>query len=325
MDEVFALQNTPHLFFLDEDGAVHMASDPKALTGIDVDWFTRKDVTLDQLRQYQRGEPILSLALVKIGDAIYLPQAPFGGGAPKLRLVKSIADLSAVGIGGGELRPAGAGAGGLGGPLRAAHRRPADGGLLARRRPRGGPGHAPGADPARGRLGLTPSPARQPRRQDIQPLGTRWLLAGPAPNGGGGGGSGAGGWPWGRPPPPPFPPPPGAGRGSSSPHNNRCQHRRRRPSPSGAAPFAVSVWSCAPPFGDGLGVAPTPAGAGSASRSRTRTEKRRRRPRPALASSASCWATQRASAPAPWVGAALGLSLAGVVLLARLPRPREAP
>jgi hypothetical protein len=100
MDEVFALQNTPHLFFLDERGAVHMAADPKALAGIDVDWFTRRDVTLDQLRQFTRGEPILSLALVKIGDAIYLPEAPIGGGAPKLRLVKSIADLSALGIGG---------------------------------------------------------------------------------------------------------------------------------------------------------------------------------------------------------------------------------
>ena len=65
-----------------------------------MDWFHRRSVTLDQLRQYQRGEPILSLALVKIGDAIYLPAAPLGGGAPKLRQVKSIADLSAVGIGG---------------------------------------------------------------------------------------------------------------------------------------------------------------------------------------------------------------------------------
>ena len=100
MDEVFALQHTPHLFFLDEHGAVHLASDPQALAGIDVDWFTRRDITLDQLRQYQRGEPILSLALVKIGDAIYLPEAPRGGGAPKLRLVKSIADLAALGIGG---------------------------------------------------------------------------------------------------------------------------------------------------------------------------------------------------------------------------------
>jgi hypothetical protein len=100
MDEVFALEHTPHLFFLDEQGAVHLASDPQALAGIEVDWFARRDVTLDQLRQYTRGEPLLSLALVKIGDAIYLPEAPIGGGAPKLRLVKSIADLAALGIGG---------------------------------------------------------------------------------------------------------------------------------------------------------------------------------------------------------------------------------
>ena len=100
MDEVFALEHTPHLFFLDEDGAVHLASDPTALAGIDVDWFARRDVTLGQLRRFTPGEPILSLALVKIGDAIYLPEAPLGGGAPKLRLVKSIADLAAVGIGG---------------------------------------------------------------------------------------------------------------------------------------------------------------------------------------------------------------------------------
>ena len=76
MDEVFALQHTPHLFVLDEHGAVHMASDPKALTGIDVDWFARRNVTLGQLRQFTPGEPILSLALVKIGDAVYLPQTP---------------------------------------------------------------------------------------------------------------------------------------------------------------------------------------------------------------------------------------------------------
>ena len=97
MDEVFALENTPHLFFLDENGAVHLASDPQALTGIDVDWFARRSVTLGQLRQLTPGEPILSLALVKIGDAVYLPQAPFGGGAPVLRLVKP-ADLAVIGI-----------------------------------------------------------------------------------------------------------------------------------------------------------------------------------------------------------------------------------
>ena len=84
MDEVFALQNTPHLFFLDEHGAVHLASDPQALAGIDVDWLARRNVTLDELRQYRRGEPILSLALVKIGDAIYLPQAPIDDSADPL-------------------------------------------------------------------------------------------------------------------------------------------------------------------------------------------------------------------------------------------------
>ena len=74
-----------------------MASDPKALTGIDVDWFTRRDVTLGQLRQFTPGEPILSLALVKIGDAVYLPQTPIGSAAPVLRLVKP-ADLAVIGI-----------------------------------------------------------------------------------------------------------------------------------------------------------------------------------------------------------------------------------
>jgi hypothetical protein len=97
MGEVIALENTPHLFFLDENGAVHMASDPKALAGQNVDWFSRRDVTLGQLRQLDRGEPFLSLALVKIGDAIYLPQAPIDGRAPVLRLVKP-ADLAVIGV-----------------------------------------------------------------------------------------------------------------------------------------------------------------------------------------------------------------------------------
>ena len=100
MGEVVALEDTPHLFFRDENGALHLVSDPKALAGIDVDWLTRRDVSLDDLRQFNRGEPFLSLALVKIGDAIYLPQAPIDGGAPVLRLVKSPADLSVLGVSG---------------------------------------------------------------------------------------------------------------------------------------------------------------------------------------------------------------------------------
>ncbi|HEX2513182.1 MAG TPA: hypothetical protein VH257_00655 [Chloroflexota bacterium] len=98
--EVVALEGTPHLFVRDANGALHLVSDPRALADQHVDWLTRKDVTLDQLRQFNRGEPFLSLALVKIGDAIYLPQAPLDGRAPVLRLIKSPADLALLGVSG---------------------------------------------------------------------------------------------------------------------------------------------------------------------------------------------------------------------------------
>jgi hypothetical protein len=97
MGEVLALEHTDNLFIRGADGAVHLAADPKALAGIDVDWFARKDVSLDALRRFARGEPLLSLALVKIGDAVYLPQAASDGRAPVLRLVKP-ADLALIGV-----------------------------------------------------------------------------------------------------------------------------------------------------------------------------------------------------------------------------------
>jgi hypothetical protein len=100
MGEVVALENTPHIFVRDANGALHLVSDARALAGQNVDWLTRKDVSIDDLRQLNRGEPFLSLALVRIGDAIYLPQAPLDGGAPVLRLVKSPADLSLLGVSG---------------------------------------------------------------------------------------------------------------------------------------------------------------------------------------------------------------------------------
>jgi hypothetical protein len=98
--EVVALENTEHLFVRDGNGALHLVSDPKALAGQNVDWLTRKDISIDDLRRFNRGEPLLSLALVKIGDAIFLPQAPIDGGAPVLRLVKSPSDLSLLGVSG---------------------------------------------------------------------------------------------------------------------------------------------------------------------------------------------------------------------------------
>jgi hypothetical protein len=100
LGEVVALENTPHIFVRDANGALHLVSDPRALAGQNVDWLTRKDVSIDDLRRLNRGEPFLSLALVRIGDAIYLPQAPLDGGAPVLRLVKSPADLSLLGVSG---------------------------------------------------------------------------------------------------------------------------------------------------------------------------------------------------------------------------------
>ncbi len=100
MGEVVALENTNHLFVRDTNGALHLVSDPRAMAEQHVDWLIRKDVSLDDLRRLNRGEPFLSLALVKIGDAIYLPQAPIDGGAPVLRLIKSPADLALLGVSG---------------------------------------------------------------------------------------------------------------------------------------------------------------------------------------------------------------------------------
>jgi hypothetical protein len=96
--EVLALENTPHLFVRDEAGMLHMASDAQALAGHPVAWGTRKDIPVGELRRYTLGTPWLSMALVRIGTAIYLPQAQPDGGTPVLRLVGSVNDLALIGI-----------------------------------------------------------------------------------------------------------------------------------------------------------------------------------------------------------------------------------
>jgi hypothetical protein len=100
--EVIALENTPHLFVRDEAGVVHLAADPGALAraGQRVDWRNRQDVSVDELRRMTRGEPLLSMSLVKIGGAIYLPQVPADGSAPVLRLIDSVDTLTLLGISG---------------------------------------------------------------------------------------------------------------------------------------------------------------------------------------------------------------------------------
>jgi hypothetical protein len=96
--EVLALQNTPHLYVGDEAGTVHLAADVPALSGHAVAWSTRSDVSVGELRQYTLGTPWLSMMLVRIGTAIYLPQTQPDGARPELRLVGSIDDLALIGV-----------------------------------------------------------------------------------------------------------------------------------------------------------------------------------------------------------------------------------
>ncbi len=69
---VIAIQGTPHLFIADEQGVLHWGGDTRGLQGRYVNWSDRREVTVDQLRAYRRGDPWLSAGLLKIGDPIYL-------------------------------------------------------------------------------------------------------------------------------------------------------------------------------------------------------------------------------------------------------------
>src|SRR5262245_16533684 len=100
--EILSLEQTPHLWTVDAAGTAHLASDPFALAEHAVAGAPRLEVSLDELRQMPRGEPYLSMALVKIGNFIYLPQEQTPGSAPVLRLIKSVDDLSLMGVDAGN-------------------------------------------------------------------------------------------------------------------------------------------------------------------------------------------------------------------------------
>jgi hypothetical protein len=100
--QVLALQGTEHLWVVDEQGVAHLAADPQTLSGRTVDWSRREDVTLTELQSVSRGTPWLSAALVRIGDAIYVPQFGAPGQAPTLLHVKSGQDLALLGVDGGN-------------------------------------------------------------------------------------------------------------------------------------------------------------------------------------------------------------------------------
>src|SRR5947199_7453625 len=68
---VVGLRGTPHLWF-SEGGALHWGGDTRALAGHAINWNSRVDLSLEDLRRYPIGDPWLSLGLLKEGDPIYL-------------------------------------------------------------------------------------------------------------------------------------------------------------------------------------------------------------------------------------------------------------
>src|SRR4051812_271527 len=69
---VVALGGTPHIWLADAQGQLHWSGDTRALTGRAVNWGSRAEVTLDQLKTLPVGDPWLSTGLLKLGDPIYL-------------------------------------------------------------------------------------------------------------------------------------------------------------------------------------------------------------------------------------------------------------
>lgn len=95
---VVVLKGTPHLWFADELGVLHWAGDGRALEGRPVSWENRRGVTLPELQALPRGEPWLSLALLKDGDPIYLPRWEPKDAVPQLLRIPTLADLELFGV-----------------------------------------------------------------------------------------------------------------------------------------------------------------------------------------------------------------------------------
>jgi len=95
---VVGLAGTPHLWIADAQGLLHWAGDTRALAGKTILWSTRRDVTLDQLKTMQRGDPWLSAGLLKIGTPIYLVKWETEQAQPTLLQIQNIADVEIFGI-----------------------------------------------------------------------------------------------------------------------------------------------------------------------------------------------------------------------------------
>jgi hypothetical protein len=70
------------------------------VAGKTIDWNNRREVSLDELKAAQRGDPWLSSGLVKSGDPIYLSKWESSETRPTLLHIQSIADVELFGING---------------------------------------------------------------------------------------------------------------------------------------------------------------------------------------------------------------------------------
>jgi hypothetical protein len=95
---VVTVSGAPFLWVADDLGLLHLVGDTRALDGHTVEWSNVNPLTLDQIRAAGRGEPWLSAALVRIGDAIYLPRWTANAATPTLYHVQSPMDLALIGV-----------------------------------------------------------------------------------------------------------------------------------------------------------------------------------------------------------------------------------
>jgi hypothetical protein len=97
---VISLKGTPHLWFVDGQGALHWGGDTRALAGHSISWNSRIELSCDELKAQLIGDPWLSAGLLKDGDPIYLVKWEANEAAPRLLHIQSIADVELFGING---------------------------------------------------------------------------------------------------------------------------------------------------------------------------------------------------------------------------------
>ncbi len=96
--DVVQLRGTPHLWFVDAFGVLHWGGDTRAIAGHEINWNTRREVSLSELVARPIGDPWLSAGLVKIGDPIYLVKWEADQPVPILLHIQSITDVQIFGI-----------------------------------------------------------------------------------------------------------------------------------------------------------------------------------------------------------------------------------